>query len=73
MAATNTSKPHTTSTRQNASTTTTATHNRARDASTASTRQLWMGGDDENGPKRRQTRRLGPKYVFFYILRFFSY
>jgi hypothetical protein len=41
--------------------------------STASTRQLWMGGDDENGPKRRQTCRLGPKYVFIYILRFFSY
>jgi hypothetical protein len=24
-----------------------------------------MGGDDENGPKRRQTRRLGPRCVFF--------
>ena len=24
-----------------------------------------MGGDNENGPKRRQTRRLGPRCVFF--------
>ena len=24
-----------------------------------------MGGDDENGPKRLKTRRLGHRYVFF--------
>src|ERR1700678_3618450 len=39
-----------------------------------------MGGDDkkgtrrvrdgENGPKRRQTHRLGPRYVFFFIIIF---
>ena len=26
-----------------------------------------MGGDDENGPKRRETRRLGQMYVFFFL------
>jgi len=30
------------------------------------------GNDDDNGPKRRQTRHLGPKVsVFFYIFVFF--
>ena len=28
--------------------------------------------DGENGPKRRQTRRLGPRYVFFRFVLFFN-
>ena len=33
-----------------------------------------MGGEDKNGPKRRQTRRLGHRYVFFkYINIFYLY
>ena len=28
-------------------------------------------GDDENGPKRRQTRRLGPRWVIFLFPSFF--
>jgi hypothetical protein len=32
-----------------------------------------MGGDDENGSKRRETRRLGPahRYIFFTFVRIF--
>ena len=29
------------------------------------------GVDDENGPKRRFWRRLGPRYVFFFSLLYF--
>ena len=29
--------------------------------------RVGLGGDDENGPKRRQTRRLGHWYVFFFF------
>ena len=29
--------------------------------------------DEENGPKRRETRRLGHKYVFFFLIGFFRY
>jgi hypothetical protein len=29
----------------------------------------WLGGDGENGPKRWQDRRLGPRYIF--LSRFF--
>jgi hypothetical protein len=28
-----------------------------------------LASDEKNGPKRRKTRRLGHRYVFFYFLR----
>jgi hypothetical protein len=36
------------------------------------TERVRVGGDDENGPRRRQTRRLGPRYVFFFLSHFFD-
>jgi hypothetical protein len=36
------------------------------------TKRVRVGGDDENGPRRHQTRRLGPRYVFFFLSRFFD-
>ena len=35
------------------------------------TRWVWVGGNDENEPKRRVLRHLGPRYIFFNILRVF--
>ena len=35
------------------------------------TEGLREGGDEENGPKRRELRRLGHKYVFSFSYRFF--
>ena len=35
------------------------------------TRRVGLGVDDENRPKRCQTRRLGSKYVFFFLFVFF--
>src|ERR1700678_3523513 len=35
------------------------------------TRRATVAGDDHNGPKRRQMRRLGLRYVFFFSLCFF--
>ena len=32
---------------------------------------VWFGGDDQNGPKRRRTRRLGHMHVFFLVFRVF--
>ena len=32
-----------------------------------------VGSDDENGPKQRQTRRLGHRYVFFLEIIFFIF
>ena len=31
------------------------------------------GYDEGNGPKRRKTRRLGTRFVFFSIIRFFLF
>jgi hypothetical protein len=33
----------------------------------------WVGGNNKNGPKRRQMRRLGSRYVFYYLACFFIY
>ena len=33
------------------------------------TKKVWMGSNNENGPKKRvKTRRLGQKYVFYFVL-----
>ena len=32
-----------------------------------------VGDNDENGPKRRQTCRLGHRYLFFIFLRVFGF
>jgi hypothetical protein len=37
------------------------------------TEGLTEGDDDEIGPKRRWTRRLGPRYVFYFNFRVFLY
>src|SRR6202522_2855677 len=35
---------------------------------TTATTEVWMGGEEKKGPKRRQTRRLGPdRYVFYFL------
>ena len=37
------------------------------------TTRLRLGYDEENKPKRRETRRLGNWYVFFFLTVFFFY
>ena len=37
-----------------------------------STRRVRVGGDDKNGPKRRQMCRLGPRCVFFSFMSFLT-
>ena len=38
------------------------------------TKKVWMGSDNENGPKRHvKTRRLGQKYVFFFFISCYTY
>src|ERR1700678_2577214 len=32
---------------------------------TTATTEVWMGGEEKEGPKRRVWRRLGPRCVFF--------
>jgi hypothetical protein len=34
--------------------------------------RVWFDGNDQNGPKRRRTRRSGHMYVFFFVFRVFS-
>jgi hypothetical protein len=31
------------------------------------TERVWLGGGGQNGPKQRQTRRLGSRYVIFFF------
>jgi hypothetical protein len=33
--------------------------------------RVWFDGNDQNGPKRRRTRRSGHMYVFFFVFRVF--
>ena len=37
---------------------------------TTATTEVWMGGEEKKGPKRRVLRRLGPDRYVFYILFF---